>query len=253
MVFNRSRVIPARLRGTETRSGSTVEVLLVRRLEPGIWQALGRPVVVCAPAPKWSSLRTRPTPFALMASASRYWKLTRTACAPCACPTRPVWDNLGELPLPPYIKETPDDPERYQTCTPTRPAASPRPPPASTLPMPCWTHSCPRCAYGVGHPTRRPRHLPPGAWRGHRRAQNPYRVVRPAAGHRRRHQPRRRDGNRIIAVGTTTVRTWNTLHVIPTATSPQPRATPTFSSPPAINSAWWTPCSPTSTCRAPPC
>ena len=43
MVFNRSRVIPARLHGTETRSGARVEVLLVRRLEPGIWQALGRP------------------------------------------------------------------------------------------------------------------------------------------------------------------------------------------------------------------
>ena len=43
MVFNRSRVIPARLYGTETRSGARVEILLVRRQQPGVWQALGRP------------------------------------------------------------------------------------------------------------------------------------------------------------------------------------------------------------------
>ena len=43
MVFNRSRVIPARLYGTESRTGARVEILLVRRINPGTWQALGRP------------------------------------------------------------------------------------------------------------------------------------------------------------------------------------------------------------------
>ena len=42
MVFNRSRVIPARLYGRR-ESGGRVELLLLSRVEPGIWRALARP------------------------------------------------------------------------------------------------------------------------------------------------------------------------------------------------------------------
>ena len=114
MVFNRSRVIPARLHGTEQRSGARVEVLLVRRLEPGIWQALGRPgrrlragaKVIIGPhqadaAPNSVEIEVLET----LANGLRTVRLSDES----------GMDNLGELPLPPYIKETPDDPERYQT------------------------------------------------------------------------------------------------------------------------------------------
>jgi S-adenosylmethionine:tRNA ribosyltransferase-isomerase len=43
MVFNQSRVIPARLHGRRKDSGGRVELLLVRRESPGVWEALGKP------------------------------------------------------------------------------------------------------------------------------------------------------------------------------------------------------------------
>ena len=43
MVFNQSRVIPARLYGRRVDTGSKVEFLLLRRNADGAWQALARP------------------------------------------------------------------------------------------------------------------------------------------------------------------------------------------------------------------
>ncbi len=115
MVFNRSRVIPARLHGRESRSGSQVEVLLVRRLGPGIWQALGRPgrrlragaevVVTPDPANDHSIGAIR---IEILETHERGLRTVRIS-------DESLLDGVGELPLPPYIKETPDDPERYQT------------------------------------------------------------------------------------------------------------------------------------------
>ena len=114
MVFNRSRVIPARLHGTELRSGARVEVLLVRRLEPGIWQALGRPgrrlrdgaEVTIAPSSRADSTHT--VRVEILETHENGLRTVRLS-------DESHLDSLGELPLPPYIKETPDDPERYQT------------------------------------------------------------------------------------------------------------------------------------------
>ena len=138
VVFNRSRVIPARLHGVETRSGAPAEILLVRRLEPGIWQALARPgrrlrpgaevVVTPTPAPAAPappvlagfalSTPAAPDPsdvpapsgirIAVMAVDDNGVRTVRLS-------DETALERLGEMPLPPYIKETPDDPERYQT------------------------------------------------------------------------------------------------------------------------------------------
>ena len=43
MVFNQSRVMPARLSGRRQDTGGEVELLLLRREGPGAWQALARP------------------------------------------------------------------------------------------------------------------------------------------------------------------------------------------------------------------
>ena len=43
MVFNQSRVIPARLYGHRATTGSKVEFLLIRRNADGTWQAMARP------------------------------------------------------------------------------------------------------------------------------------------------------------------------------------------------------------------
>ena len=43
MVFNQSRVLPARLRGRREDTGGKVELLLLHRESPGIWWALAKP------------------------------------------------------------------------------------------------------------------------------------------------------------------------------------------------------------------
>ena len=114
MVFNRSRVIPARLHGRETVSGADVEVLLVRRLEPGVWQALGRPgrrlrtgaQIVVGPLHGADSRDS--VLVEILESHGNGLRTVRLS-------DESRLDQVGELPLPPYIKETPDDPERYQT------------------------------------------------------------------------------------------------------------------------------------------
>ena len=42
-VFNDSRVIPARLHGTRDGTAGRVEFLLLRKLQPSVWKAIGRP------------------------------------------------------------------------------------------------------------------------------------------------------------------------------------------------------------------
>ena len=114
MVFNRSRVIPARLHGREQQSGAAVEILLVRRLEPGVWQALGRPGRRLRPGAE-VTIATASTdnnqPPVRIAIVAAHENGLRTVTVS----DETALDGVGELPLPPYIKETPADPERYQT------------------------------------------------------------------------------------------------------------------------------------------
>lgn len=111
MVFNRSRVIPARLYGIEARSGARVEVLLVRRQEPGVWQALGRPgrrLRAGAQVTVESRDGTGSAQVEILEARENGLRLVQVS-------DDSALDGLGELPLPPYIKETPNDPDRYQT------------------------------------------------------------------------------------------------------------------------------------------
>jgi S-adenosylmethionine:tRNA ribosyltransferase-isomerase len=97
VVVNDTRVIPARLR-LRRPGGGEAEVLLLEHVGPdGIWEGLARP-----------SRRLRPGqrlgPVELLESLGEgRWRL------------RLEGEPAGEAPLPPYITETLDDPERYQT------------------------------------------------------------------------------------------------------------------------------------------
>jgi S-adenosylmethionine:tRNA ribosyltransferase-isomerase len=97
VVVNETRVIPARLR-LRRPGGGEAEVLLLEHVGPdGVWEGLARP-----------SRRLRPGqrlgPVELLEPLGEgRWRL------------RLEGDAGGEMPLPPYITETLDDPERYQT------------------------------------------------------------------------------------------------------------------------------------------
>ena len=43
LVLNNTRVFPARLAGERSPSGGAVELLLIREVEPNVWEALARP------------------------------------------------------------------------------------------------------------------------------------------------------------------------------------------------------------------
>ena len=112
LVLNDSRVIPARLFGRKP-SGGKVEILLLQQLDETRWQALvgGRKVVTG-------------TTITLLDKQGRTSKVTGEVTAVLNGPQREItfnqsldgcWHELGHTPLPPYIHHTLDDPDRYQT------------------------------------------------------------------------------------------------------------------------------------------
>lgn len=111
LVFNQTRVIPARLRGRKVPTGGTVELLLLRPLDPQIWVALvgGRGVR------RGTQLEiTGNGALAIQAEVTDVREgAQRTICF--SEPIAPLLDKLGEVPLPPYIHEPLTDPDRYQT------------------------------------------------------------------------------------------------------------------------------------------
>ena len=109
MVFNNSRVLPARLKGKRVRSGGAVEVLLLRRLGDNIWEGLVKPakrLQIGAKIEIASSTEQITAEITGVGSEGvrviRFSDETRLMAA-------------GEMPLPPYIHEPLKNPERYQT------------------------------------------------------------------------------------------------------------------------------------------
>ncbi|MFQ5997432.1 MAG: tRNA preQ1(34) S-adenosylmethionine ribosyltransferase-isomerase QueA [Dehalococcoidales bacterium] len=113
LVFNDSRVIPARLYGRRVDSGGRVEILLLRRLEVNIWEALVK-----------RGKRLRPgTSIEITDEAttnrSQVWaEVIRqgesdTKVLKFSNETQLM--ELGKVPLPPYIHTPLAHPERYQT------------------------------------------------------------------------------------------------------------------------------------------
>ena len=140
LVLNRSRVIPARLYGRRKGTGGRVELLLLRRDEEGIWEALGKPGRSLRPG---SVIRLEPP--ALLGQEGDY----PAGTVPGFVDMEPVEaevlavgaegirrvrlsaessiERLGEMPLPPYIHQRLEDPERYQTVYSDRPGSAAAP------------------------------------------------------------------------------------------------------------------------------
>ncbi|AIQ48891.1 S-adenosylmethionine tRNA ribosyltransferase [Paenibacillus sp. FSL R7-0273] len=110
LVLNDTRVIPARLFGVKEDTGAKAEVLLLKSLGEDRWEALVKPgkklkngaVIVFS-----DELRAVIEEEADMGG--------RTLRFIYKGIFQEILDRLGSMPLPPYIKETLDDRERYQT------------------------------------------------------------------------------------------------------------------------------------------
>ena len=109
LVVNRTRVLPARLYA-HTLHGGAVEVLLLKRLSLDTWEVLVRPGKKCRPGVRLVineelSLEV----LSVTDSGERIVKFAYEGTF------EDVLSRVGTVPLPPYIHEKLADPERYQT------------------------------------------------------------------------------------------------------------------------------------------
>ena len=110
LVMNDSRVIPARLFGTRPTGGS-VEVVLLRDLGEGNWECLTRPGRKTPPGTELTFGEGR-----LKAQVIRAGEDGNKILHFCYQGIfLELLEELGQMPLPPYIKEQLQDKERYQT------------------------------------------------------------------------------------------------------------------------------------------
>ena len=112
LVFNDSRVISARLFGSRDDTGNKIELLLLSRLKEGVWRALVRPGRRMRENDSFiihdrDDNKSEMTGHVLEVedSGSRIVEITNEF----------LIEEIGNVPLPPYINEKVSDPERYQT------------------------------------------------------------------------------------------------------------------------------------------
>ncbi len=112
LVINETKVIPARLLGVKEDTGVPVEVLLLRRRNATDWEALVRPGRRLRPGAVCSFGDGLLRCEVLDNVADTGGRLVRFRCDGIF---EEVLDRLGEMPLPPYIHEKLQDANRYQT------------------------------------------------------------------------------------------------------------------------------------------
>jgi S-adenosylmethionine:tRNA ribosyltransferase-isomerase len=215
LVVNESRVIPARLRGTREggrgkgTSGGPAEFLLVRALPDGTWLALGHPGGKLKPG--------RRVTFGDDSAAEIVEVLgggVRRVRFVGALDAAATLAKYGEVPLPPYIRRPPrpDDRERYQTVyaqhdgSVAAPTAGLHFTPELLDRVKAQGTAIAALDLHVGPGTFKP--VAGDALAGHRVHAEPYAVSAAAADII---NARRKAGGRVWAVGTTVVRTLETV------------------------------------------
>ena len=122
LVLNDSRVLPARLIGSRSTGGS-VELVLLRDLGEGRWECLSRPGRKTKPGTAISFGDGELTAVVedVVEGGNRIVKFDYEGIF------LEVLDRLGKMPLPPYIKEELQDSERYQTVYSREPGSAAAP------------------------------------------------------------------------------------------------------------------------------
>ena len=119
LVVNRSRVIPARLPARKVPTGGKVELLLLDRVAPGKWKALvgGKGLRMGKIVEFENGLRAEIEKE--LDGAQRIIRFEQ--------PLGKALKTLGQVPLPPYIHQTLEDSERYQTVYAKEPGSAAAP------------------------------------------------------------------------------------------------------------------------------
>jgi S-adenosylmethionine:tRNA ribosyltransferase-isomerase len=119
LVLNDSRVIPARLRARNAKTGGSFEVLLVEELETNDWWTMMRPGKRARLGTTIQILDRSQNPSGVTAKVTEINDEGHRRLNFSGAPNLlAALDKLGEVPLPPYIEravESTSDRERYQT------------------------------------------------------------------------------------------------------------------------------------------
>jgi S-adenosylmethionine:tRNA ribosyltransferase-isomerase len=203
LVVNDTRVLPVRIHARRA-TGGAAEVLLLEPREDGAWEALLRP---------YRRLREGERLEAEGLSVVVRERLGdgRALVVPEATGTlEQALQRAGEMPLPPYISERPTDPERYQTVYARHPGSAAAPTAGlhftgELLDRLRARHEIAEVTLGVGLDTFRP--VGEDLLEDHHIHSEPYSVPERSAAAIERAL---RDGRRVVAVGTTSVRVLET-------------------------------------------
>ncbi len=111
LVLNDTKVIPARLIGTRQGTGAQIEVLLLKRLENDVWETLVKPGKKARPGCEIvfgdGLLKAKITD--ILQEGNRLVRFQYDGIF------EEILDQLGQMPLPPYITHQLKDRSRYQT------------------------------------------------------------------------------------------------------------------------------------------
>jgi S-adenosylmethionine:tRNA ribosyltransferase-isomerase len=111
LVLNDTRVLPARLFGMKEETGAKIEVLLLKQIDGDRWETLVKPAkrVKKGTVISFGDGSLKATCVGEEEHGGRHLSFSYQGIF------YEVLESLGEMPLPPYIKEQLDDRERYQT------------------------------------------------------------------------------------------------------------------------------------------
>lgn len=111
LVVNDTRVIPARLYGHKEETGALIEILLLKRRENDIWECLVKPGKKARPGAKivFGDGILKGEIIDVVEEGNRLIQFQYEGIF------EEILDQLGEMPLPPYITHKLEDKNRYQT------------------------------------------------------------------------------------------------------------------------------------------
>jgi len=112
LILNDTRVIPARIYGVKKDTGALVEFLLVAQKENDVWECLCKPGKRAKTGTVFSFGDGKLTGEIVDVNAEDGNRFVKFACKGSIFS---VLDEIGSMPLPPYIREKLNDKERYQT------------------------------------------------------------------------------------------------------------------------------------------
>ncbi|WP_434311560.1 tRNA preQ1(34) S-adenosylmethionine ribosyltransferase-isomerase QueA [Hominifimenecus sp. rT4P-3] len=111
LVINNTKVIPARLMGVKEDTGAAIEVLLLKRLENDTWETLVKPGKKARPGAviSFGDGLLKGTVVDVLEEGNRKIQFSYQGIF------EEILDQLGQMPLPPYITHRLADKNRYQT------------------------------------------------------------------------------------------------------------------------------------------